>query len=531
MVKNYKIIIIILLQVWFRGSISAQNGYTPVERLVFDNALSAIEDYESVASVSDEDAYYSLLDLFVNDSAKVYNDLLGLAYTGSLPIKEYAALMQKQTKSTQVYILNIKKDRIWKERGKWKVQYSFEKRMSYSNNCGVYFNSNEFYEKNYNMKATLVFDEERSLCKFERIDGEIESSKKFPENFYTFQRSSSFDDALKFNNRTLKFNSYEQAYLSAPVTKAQFSYADADVVATPVIDDNCKFVTVNYKSRRFALKPHFDMGLGECYQIKDAPSALTHKTSSISFGVDFGYIIPSKSHFKIGVFAGVGLNSSKIDLAYNCDNFYYNTNADIDGETYTRYYNNFSLSQNIKLTDVVIPVYLDFNYHFSKIVSIYADLGCSLNLNINHKISDVSGAADVFGFYNDEDGGHYKKAPFYPFNGFGHVTYDASNVVDADIKDMSSFTADLLAGLGLRFKIPNTPLSVDLGVNYQMGLMNVLNEKSSKPSLNTGSVSLPIAYNEITGTESVECVRNLIDVVSPIKRNALRLHIGLMLKF
>jgi len=377
------------------------------------------------------------------------------------------------------------------------------------------------------MHAVLVYESQINSCKIEKITGSIDSDAVLPNDFYTLQRSGEKDKGLKYNRRNITYNSYGQAYLEAPVTKSQFSYSDADVVAVPKINDECKLVSVNYKARRWAVKLHYDLGLGETYSLEKNLYGES-KSSANSFGLDFGYIFPSKSKLKTGLFLGVGMSQSKLDLSCSSSNDYsYTTNQDVTGLTYNRYYKDLSLSQSYKMSDLVIPVYFDFDWHFTKLVSLYIDLGAKVNYNLSHKVESTQGSAYIYGIYRDFD--NLLMNELWGRNGFGNYTVTTSD--DADIVDYNAFTVDAFGGAGLRIGIPNVPVYLDLGVSYQYGFMNLLKSEVQRSLSGTATYNTAIMYNTISGTQSTEHVRNLIEGSSSLKRNKLSFNIGLMLKF
>ena len=165
MKKN--ITILIGIAVW--GFIMPSTAYAQLsriakQRIVMDEAISTIEDYETFATIADEETRYSFKNLFVNDSASVYNDLLGIYKGESLTAKDYCKLLSDGLRSKKAIIKNIKKDDIHYENGMWKVKFSFDKTMSYTNKCGVFFSSTDFFEKDYHLTATLVYDDLTGDC-------------------------------------------------------------------------------------------------------------------------------------------------------------------------------------------------------------------------------------------------------------------------------------------------------------------------------------------------------------------------------
>ena len=117
-------------------------------------------------------------------------------------------------------------------------------------------------------------------------------------------------------------------------------------------------------------------------------------------------------------------------------------------------------------------------------------------------------------------------------NGFGNQTFSNKTLDNEELLDISKFTADAFAGLGFRINIPQTPLVVDLGVNYQMGLMDVVKANSKAVALSGKTDdSHALVYNTISGTNSKEHLRNLTESLSNVKRQTLLFSAGLILKF
>lgn len=530
MKKNIINTIILSLALSSSQTIYAQQNNISMQRRVVDEAISTIEDYETYATISDDEIRYSFVDLFVSGEAPVYNDLLGLSNQSTLTAREYSQLLGEGPRNKNAVISNLKKERAWYDNGTWRVLFSFEKTLAYSDKCGVYFSSEEFYHQMYHLEATLVYDEQSRRCKIEEIKGSVDSSNKLSETYFVFQSEDERDARLSYNGTRLSFNSHGQTFLPGSMNKKLFKYVDADAKVTPVVDD-CNKVSMKYRPRKTRLKFHYDFGLGDAYKLDGADNALkVDKNSSNNFGVDLGYVFPSKGIVKTGLFLGVGLSQSQIDLNYANADYTYTTTADVDGDSYTRHYQNLSMKQSIKMTDLTIPLYAEFNFQFSKIVHLFVDLGAKFNMNMGHKVDATEGNAYIYGIYPQY--ANLRMDEHWGYNGFGDRTFSSSSLDNADLVDVSSFTVDAFAGIGLRVNIPQTPLAIDIGVNYQMGLMDVVKANSAPVTLSgTPDATHALVYNTISGTDSKEHVRNLTESLSSIKRQRLMFSAGITLKF
>jgi len=508
----------------------AQKGSSKMERLILDKALTAIEDYETLSAVSDEEAYYSFLELFNDEDLLIYNDLLGSSSQRLISVKDYADFQIKEAKRKQVFCTNIKRERFWEEDGVWKVEYSFEKVSSYSNNCGVFFSSKEFYGNTYNMKMLLSYSEDANKCIIESLTGEIISSQILDSDFYTFQKTSNYDNSLNYKGKALTFNSYGQAFLKGNLDNNDFTSFDPDFLPMPQVDSECRIVTMKYKSRRMMVKAHYDMAIGEVLSLGKSSSLVETKTSSNSFGVDFGYYFPSKTTYKAGLFVGIGMTKSKIDMSYNTDDYSLSTNQDIDGDDYVRHYTNLSMTQDIQMTDINIPIYLDLNFRFGRYLSLYLDLGARVNLNISNNMEADAKVDYVYGIYPKYD--NLKLDGNWGFNGFGRVQLNSSSQSDNEVSDIAKFSADALGGIGFRFYIPQTTIAIDLGARYIYGIMDAVKASSDPLSLSgTGTQSNALIYNTMQGSTSTEHVRSLTAAVDGIKNRGLFVSVGLAYKF
>ena len=76
-------------------------------------------------------------------------------------------------------------------------------------------------------------------------------------------------------------------------------------------------------------------------------------------------MVPTNGLFQIGFYAGVGFASSSAVLGMDTIHYHYQagSEADIDGDSYTRHYTIEHASQKLSMMDLTVPVYLDFNFH------------------------------------------------------------------------------------------------------------------------------------------------------------------------
>ena len=513
--------------------VNAQQPTSPQERKIIEKALDNFEMYKSCITVADDETRSYFLDLFRDKSVPVYNDLLGITGKSDINITDYLAEQKSNLVSPIIKISNVNRDRIWEEDGKWKVQLSFDKSLSYQNQCGINFNTQDFYGSMFRETMILSYDEANQTCLIESITGKIDSNKSLPDD-YCILLSKDEKDARVIYKHTdgtreqVKFNSFGQMMLTSGYDKKQFSYPDNDVIVKSQYKPECHVMSLSYKSRKWRIKAHYDMGLGNALSVANESFYSSVSSKSSAFGLDAGYVFPSRKKIKIGVFMGLGITSSSIDLSCQPGTYSFTTDQDIDGDTYERIYENVSFSQKTKFSEFSIPIYADFDWRFSRLVSFYVDLGLKLNINISTSVDEFLGKAEnVHGIYHDYDDLllDYR----WGYNGFTQeLNLTQASLCGGEHMTIKKFAPDLLLGAGFRLNIPRTPLALDLGLGYQMGLGDLI---SVPENADAGSYSSKLLYNQSAAENSTEHVHDLIESAGSVSRKVLRFNIGLIFKF
>ena len=524
-----KTVFFIILMVWASFTTFAQqNNSIAQRRRAIDEALTTLEDYIVMATIHDDETYYNFIELFENETTPVYNDLLGYSEDDVIPANQYARQMAHRFKNKKVVVSNIKNEGATLTDGKWQVRLSLDKQVSYVDSCGIYLSSFEFYDNHdYHLTATLSFDPSNESCKISSITGTIDSNKRLGNRYFALQRTSNRDQDLRYKGESLRFNSYDQALLEGEpnlqTLRKNFSYSNSDMELHPKVDD-CQ-VTMRYKMRRMHLRPYFAFGLGNAFSLDGDDIFSESKSTGTSFGLDFGISVLSRRRFSLGVFTGLGFSMSSMSLLYENDDYYFNYSADVDGDNYVRHYHNLTLGQKIKFSDLNIPLYLDFNVKLVRSLSLYIDLGARFDANVSHNISDMEGSAYVYGIYPQYD--NLRLDEHWSFNGFGSHQYGSADLLSSDHLDVNSFTVCGMGGFGLRYSFPNIPLSIEAGMNIIMGLTNFI-ETANVVALDNSN---PIIYNTVSGIESTEHVRNLTEMLDNVKRQQIKISLGLIYKF
>lgn len=507
-------------------TVHAQELTVTQQRYIIDEAISTLEDYESYATINDDEIRYLFEQLFSSEKSLVYNDLLGLSAQKNLTVSEYSKKLCAGIRNKKATITNVKKEKLWFEDNVWKVKFSFEKSFSYTNKCGAYFSSSEFYGKKYHLEATFVYDALLQKCKIESITGSMDSPQRLPEQYFVYMKTDKRDEDVRYKGKKLSFNSYNQALVDGSFDKKLFRYGDPDMYMVPTLDE-CGNVSTKYKSRKFRIKLHYDMGLGDALELGESESFYNKKTTASSFGADFGYMFSSKSRFKAGVFLGVGMSQSTMELGYRNFDYSYITDADVDGDRYTRHYSNLNIIQRMKLSEFTLPIYLDMNITLHPIVAFFVDLGMKFNFNISHKVDNTEGGAYIYGTYPQYD--NLRLDEQWGFNGFGQQSFSNTDLDNVELKNFSGITMDAFAGAGLRINIPRSPVAIELGANYLFGLSEIIKSDVDKVNLSSNTET-PLLYNTISGKTNTEHIRNMTESLSNVKRKSLMLSAGIIIK-
>lgn len=511
----------------------AQNATTQIERKIIEKALDNIEMYKSCITIGDAETESYMMDLFMNRSVPVYNDLLGITGKKDISISEYLKEQKANMVSPIIKICNITKDRIWEENGKWKVQFSFDKSLSYQNQCGINFNTHDFYGKMFRESLVLVYDDMRGECRIESIKGGIDSKNRLPEDYCILDSTDIKDGRLLYKHsdgsrEKVSFNSFGQMLLTHGHERNQFLYPDADVVVRYNYKPECHLVSLSYKTYNWKIKPHYDIVLGEALSLKNALFFNDAKSKTNSFGIDVGYAFPSTSLLKWGLFTGFGVTNTTFDLIYQNSLYSFSTNQDVDGDTYNRFYSDLSLSQTTKIKEYTIPVYIDADCRFNQMFSLYVDLGLVLNVNTTREIDGFEGhVGEVYGIYPQYNDLYLDSN--WGYNGFTKsLSLTKDNLCNSERLTVNSFTANLLAGFGFRVNIPSTPLAIDLGASYQKGLSDIVTVHDTSF---LGQYNGNMIYNEVVDNSSTEHVHDLNEGAGNITCEAFKLNMGLIIKF
>lgn len=273
---------------------------------------------------------------------------------------------------------------------------------------------------------------------------------------------------------------------------------------------------------KYSIKANTNIGLGSAYSASSAVNGVNlDKSSTTSFGVDFRYRFWHKNNLSLGINAGVNYAVGSQSITANDLKFNYSAgpDADMDGDSYQRYSEVSDARQKVSLGEVIIPAYVDFNWQFSKRVSLYANAGLAFRFSTMATTKDVTGNCDVYGIYPQYDN---LKMDDEWLNDFGNRSLMGASL---EKPQQNVFTMSVMGGAGLRVWIYG-PLSFECGVNYHYGFMNRL----KSDNFATGTVTAdnaPVTYTVADG----RTVKSFASSFGKDKLSMLSLNLGLIFSF
>lgn len=497
----------------------AQTITTEQRRSFNLKVVDLLEQYEELSIIYDNTSEREFCRLFEDKESQIYNDLLGLSEEKRISVTDYAKLIKTESQSPLIKIKNVKRGDITDTESKWLMNIEFDKSIVYSNQCGVLLSSEEYYECDHHIQAVISMDKKTKACKFASIEGSVDSNKpSLTGDFVVIGKHSSMDDKALYKGRTLSFNTFSQAILPANATVES---PDENLGLKMLRDvDGCNIFSLKWSPKYWRLKLRAEFALGSFYTLEGPNKFLGVTSTASDFGLDLGYVFPSRGKVKTALYIGASYSLSQMSLDQSRLNFSYmaGSEADIDGDTYQRYYKDMTLQQEIKINSLLIPVYLDFSYRIIPMIDVFANIGVKSYLNLDSKVSDTNGSAEIYGIYSQYD--DLILDGNFGYNGFGKVTFNDSNLENAKV-DVNTLSLDAFAGLGIRFNIPQTSLSLEVGANYQMGIIDPISNGDSKSSPALSSYSI----------QKGETISNLAESSESLSRDAINLNAGLIIKF
>lgn len=520
----------------------AQTISVEEERGFYQKVYALFTEYAQSASLSDEAEQYTFRKLFANGEMLICNDLMSLDYSDKLSVDEYISILQ-DAKRVKVVVRNIKKDGAVEDAGDaWVVPIAFEKGMSYSKS-GTLFSSFDYFGKYYRLRAELSLNKTTGECYISKLEADPQHEwLRFPETFVVLERTREDDNKrnykrdskLTINGQEINWNLYDQIILHDD-EKVKYNNSPVELEIITEGKGGGTKKRAKYNDKAFRVRANVGYSLSDFNTLADIQNDANISVSDnkeMSFGVDFGYVFPSTSKFYFGIFTGLNISSNNFtmnmapDVESNITDIE-DCTADEDGDTYTRHYvlKGNGVSQKLKATNMTIPLYGDFEYQMTPLLSVYADLGVKFQLTSGTWSAYIDDY-ETFGTFNEYNNVVIKGGPNgekLNLNGFGEWKGREMEVDEEGMEKSMSIHA--LAGLGLRFNL-NKSFAFDAGVQY------MTSGKSWKMNGSKGIFDYELPVSATTPEEKAKGDKvNLMRQTSGLKNGAFRVTASLIYKF
>lgn len=516
------------------------------EREFYGKALQLLKDYAKCASVSDDEKEYRFGDLF-DKRMHICNDLMSLSHEDTLSVDEYVEIL-RAAKNVTVVVKDIEKVGPVKKNGNaWVFPIVFKKGISYSKD-GIWFDSHDWFGQYYPLRAELSFDEVTRECRISKLEADFAKGwlSFDKESCWVLQRADTLDmddnlnhklnvrnrkrdNKLTVNGKSIRWNLLSQVLLKKDDV-VRYNGSEVELKELSNID-GIRIYRANYNDKSFRVRANMGYSLSDFNQLTDANSLISiSENKEMSFGVDFGFVFPTTSKFYFGVFSGLNMSSNNFTMNLGSTVGSEITDikectADEDGDTYTRHYvlKGTGVSQQLKATNLTIPVYGDLEYQLTPLLSAYADLGVLIRMSSGTWSAHIDGY-ETSGIYSQSQYGGVEIKGDVNLNGFGSW---GPRDMDVDDEGMAkSMAIHALAGLGLRLNLNNS-FALDAGVQYLTGGKSWKMNSDKKYIFDyTRPLDATTAKDKAQGDRV-----NLLRQSSGIKSGAFRVTASLIYKF
>ncbi len=494
--------------------------------------VDLLEEYEFLLQNPTDRARYEFVSLFEDSNILIYNDLLGISSKKEVTVEEYANLLYSNSNACKILIKNVDKQEIVETDTHFVVDVKFGKYMQYYNKCGVVFDSEDYYKTDHEITATIAMDKNDGSVLIRTIKGSINSNTPpFPLEYNVYSYNEPRDNEVCVNGKKIEYNLFGQSIVEK---NAKIDFKDSEVVLKIVQDDeNCGLYSFQYKQRCWRIRPKIEFNIGNTYSFGgDYGNEMLESETMLEYGLDFGYAIVKKPKFKLSLFTGASFVKSNLEfkqdeLAYK---YYYSapSTIDYDGDTYERHYEVANMNAKMDITQIAIPLYLDFDFQFSRRLSAFVQMGVKTFVSTSCSVKDFTTNVKTYGVYPQY--GNLVMENFKP-NNFAVQTVSVDN---QDV-ETGSMILDAFGAAGFRLRLFGG-LFLDASLNYQTSITPVAEADVSldlghRADEGSGRIvdenKALITYTFAEG-EQVKTFTNLFD---EIKRSGLRVNVGLLFKF
>lgn len=516
--RNLITVSVLLACLWLPVSSVGQTLSNKEKRRINAKLLEAIEQYESNATIYDENTKYAFLEL-CDSGALIYCDLMDQAAGKKIPVAEYADILRGR-ENVSMEMKNVRRDPpFWKD-GAWYVNVNFSKSVVYNDKNAVLYSSEEYYKADYDITVEFVYDPEEDCCRIASVDGKISSeTPPLPEHYVVINRTSSLDDRLWCGKKHPDFNSFDQAF--APAGSIRSWHDDVRIKADTIArTKNYDFVQFHYRKTSWRAKLRAGFTIGSAFKLTSPVNFTTNTSSAFEAGVDVGYALPLGKSVSLSIYTGLALSTSKIELGLKDMTYSYATN-DRQGASYSRCYDLESVTEGVSYTDIVIPLFLSLDHKLSKNLGLSWNVGAKIYMNGSAKVTPFHIKGEVYGNYGGET------VRNQPENAFGLLDNDYDAFLYPNTYARNSTDMSLVGGLALNYNILKQYLFLCAKFSYELGFTDV-HKSNENDYFSAADQEYPMVYS--ARQKDNVATRSFMDCVS-YKRQAMWLEVGLMFKF
>lgn len=370
-------------------------------------AIELLDRYELYSTLSDRTTTYRFTKMFENADTEVLCDLHNNSkyYYKQIPLSQYKALVADSgCESIDVRVSNVrKKGRPEFSDGRWYYTVTFDKEIMFQDYNGVLFplgleEDGSDKREIFSMEMTIVFDADLQEAHIHSLHLQPSVSPKTLEKVLVLQECDQkyrkYEKDVKYKGKSLEYNSFGHAFAAQ---SAVFKHYDEDVEVVPVriaSEDAYDLVKLKYVASRTRLKLRNEIA-PIMYSMSNAP----HRYTSSSFGYVFGFDLGATFHMnkgtKGGFFVGAALSKSSLNIRLKDELNYSLYYSAPDGEMAERSYEVDKVSQKVRFTDLVFPVYFNIESKISPKLDLVFDLGAKVYMNLSGKVDDAIAVGQV----------------------------------------------------------------------------------------------------------------------------------------
>ena len=544
MKRLYIILYVVIMFLPFPAG--AQSLSNAERRHINSKVLSHLEEYERLSSLYDEESVELYKALFVSEDASVLCDMIGAdSYLNVVSVAEYAKTMTEYASNITVVIKDVAKGNMRYDGGLWYVPVRFLKSVSYIDNGGYAFSTEEYHGNDFEMTMMLMYDPDTDTCLIESVNGELETEREFPKGRFLIvneedeysERDMRHFSTLKVEGEAVVYNEFGQAIL--PSGEPYVDDFDIDVGVDTVYQGfNYDVVTFRFNPRKGRIKLRYAYAPSGAYKVipiaseKEKPIVASN-SAAMELGIDFGTTVRCGLSSKMGFYAGVGVSASRVELwntsrvSYEYTQYEYESSSKLF-RPYNVQYNIAveAAKETIEYLDFMIPLYVEFEHRLGRHVMLSWDLGVKA-----YEYIDKFANGHYECSYSSLIDGTSKKGNMQDPAVIEAVSYAKTGLYK--IKDLVTLDATAFADMGLDINLYRRKTYFMLKAGYEYGFIGSMVEgkdayAASGTSYFVKGKYYPIVYDSRNNKDIA--VHSLLSGVA-LRRQTLWLSTGFKFKF